>query len=306
VKQLVERALAFHTLSIADLVAIFEDTRPEARVRRVEALRLLSARTRGFVVGLTGAPGSGKSTLLGRLALALHDEHELAVAVVAVDPSSTVSGGALLGDRVRVRFPPDDPHLYFRSQASDTELGGLGPGTFQACRLLQQIFDVVIVETVGVGQSEADVRMLADRLYLVLDPHGGDEVQLLKAGVLEVPDAVVVNKCDLDAAPFVASLRMTLPLSRPFDLEMPIFPTSATRGDGVAALASDLADQAKRPRERTSAKEARFFRRWVRREWGRAGERILDAKLGGDAFITSSGGFDEAEAAFDAALRRAL
>ena len=116
--------------------------------------------------------------------------------MLAVDPSSQVSGGALLGDRTRMRFPPDERRLFFRSQASESDLGGLGPSTFQVCRLLTRLFDCVMIETVGIGQSEADIRHLADRVYLVLQPLGGDEVQFLKAGIIEVPHAFILNKCD--------------------------------------------------------------------------------------------------------------
>lgn len=238
-EELIGRALAFHTLSIADLVAVFEDSRPSAAAQRRDAIAILSRhpkRRSGLLVGVTGTPGSGKSTLLGRVALAIADARQLSVAVVAVDPSSPMSGGALLGDRVRVRWPPDRPELYFRSQASENELGGLGPDTFSVCRLLHHLFDVVFVETVGIGQSEIDVRWLADRMYLVMQPLGGDEVQMLKAGILEVPDAIVVNKCDEKQAArrLVAALGSSLPLSRPFGDGPPaVLRTSSVTGEGL-------------------------------------------------------------------------
>jgi len=311
-EQTVERALAFHTLSIADLVAIFEDARPDAPARRAEVLARLgahAARKHGTIIGITGTPGSGKSTLIGRLALAIAAASNRSVGVVAVDPSSVASGGALLGDRVRVRFPVDRPQLYFRSQSSENELGGLGPDTFQVCRLLHHLFDVVFVETVGIGQSEIDVRWLSDRMYLVLQPLGGDEIQLLKAGIMEVPDAVVVNKCDEERAArrLVASLTSALPLSRPFGDDAPsIFRTSGATGEGIEALAEDILASVGGQKNGLATKEAHFFRRWVRLEWGRAGERLLDESLGGETFVASAGGFDEAEAQFGAAVRRAL
>jgi LAO/AO transport system kinase len=303
--ELVERALAHHALSISDLVAVFEDARPGAAARRREAMALLSAhpaRRRGYLVGVTGTPGSGKSTLLGRLALAVADARGLAVAVLAVDPSSPLSGGALLGDRVRVRFPPARRDLYFRSQASEAELGGLAPDTFQVARLLIHLFDVVFVETVGIGQSEIDVRFLADRLYLVLSPLGGDEIQLLKAGVLEVPDALVVNKCDevVAARRLVLALESSLPLSRPFGEAPPaLFRASAKTGEGVAALCDDVLAAVAAGPGPLAAKEAHFFRRWVRAEWGRAGERLLAEQLGGAAaFLAAAGDLDSAEERF--------
>lgn len=312
---LIGRALGFHTLSVADLVAVFEDAREQAAARRRRILGLLRSHPRrrhGYVVGVTGTPGSGKSTLLGRLALAVAERGRLSVAVVAVDPASPLSGGALLGDRVRVRFPVERPELYFRSQSNENELGGLGPDTFQVCRLLRHLFDVVFVETVGIGQSELDVRWLADRMYLVLQPLGGDEVQLLKAGVMEVPDAIVVNKCDEQKAArrLVAALRSALPLSRPFgDEPPPVLRTSASTGEGIEALADDVlrarAEHAARPGGEDE--EGHFFRRWVREEWGRRGERLLDGGLGGaDAFVRDSGGYDEAELRFAEAMRSSL
>lgn len=309
-KALVERALAFHTLSISDLVAVFEDARPSAVARRREALAELDRQsmTRGRIVGITGTPGSGKSTLIGRIGVELHQQHGLSVAVVAVDPSSLVSGGALLGDRVRVRFPVDRPELYFRSQASETELGGLGPDTFQVCRALHHVFDIVIVETVGIGQSEVDVRWLCDRMYLVLQPLGGDEVQMLKAGIMEVPDVIVVNKCDEEVAArrLVVSLGSSLPLSRPFGAgPPPVMLTSALSGVGIEALCTDLVSQIKRGE--LVHKEAHFFSRWVKSEWGRIGLAVLDDELGGaERFVAAAGGFDEAQGTFGAAVRRVL
>jgi LAO/AO transport system kinase len=281
--------------------------------RRREVLAALAAhpqRRRGLIIGVTGTPGSGKSTLLGRLAVALHQARGLSIGVVAVDPSSLASGGALLGDRVRVRFPADQPQLYFRSQSSENELGGLGPDTFQVCRLLSHLFDLVCVETVGIGQSEVDVRYLADRMYLVLQPLGGDELQMLKAGIMEVPDAIVINKCDEQKAArrLEAALRSSLPLSRPFgDEPPPVYRTSAATGEGIDALAADVLARLAQPYDGLSAKEAHFFRRWVKEEWGRSGERLLDGPLGGAAsFVAAAGGFDEAEERFATAFRHSL
>ncbi len=206
------------------------------------------------------------------------------VAVLAVDPSSTISGGALLGDRTRMQLSSNEDRLFFRSQASATELGGLGPWSFSVCRLLVQLFDVVFVETVGIGQSEADIRNLADRTYLVMQPLGGDEVQFFKAGIMEVPDAFVLNKCDEPSAErSYHQLRASLWLSRPFDGETAeIHRTSARTGTGIEELAREMLTHVDRgsaldPRER----EAVLFERWVQSEWGRAGLRHLRERLGG-------------------------
>ena len=309
-KALVERALGFHALSVADLIAIFEDDRATAGDARREVLAILAShpqRRDGLVVGVTGTPGSGKSTLLGKLVLAVSGEARLPIAVVAVDPSSLSSGGALLGDRVRVHLPIDRPELFFRSQASQSELGGLGPRTYPVCQLLRLLFDVVFVETVGIGQSELDVRWLADRMYLVMQPLGGDEVQLLKAGVLEVPDAVVVSKCDegVPARRLIAALAVALPLTRVLAAPPAVIRTSALTGEGVAELAADILAHRAAPRTSDAEKDARYFAQWVRAEWGRAGERMLVASRGAVELLKFEPDLDRAEARFDALMRNA-
>jgi len=311
VRALCQRALAHHTLSVSDLVAVFEDARAGAAARRRQVLRLLDTepgRRHGLICGVTGTPGSGKSTLLGRLALALADARPLSIAILAVDPSSPLSGGALLGDRVRVRFPPERPELYFRSQASETQLGGLAPDSFQVCRLLTRLFDLVLVETVGIGQSELDVRYLSDRMYLVLAPLGGDEVQLLKAGVMEVPDAIVVSKADetVAARRLMSALATALPLGRLMGAPLPpVYSTSARTGAGVDALAADvLATLDRLGASDLGPKELHFFRRWVRDEWGREGERVLAVQSRGlEGFLERSGDLDSAEERFSERMK---
>jgi LAO/AO transport system kinase len=270
-----------------------------------------SDRVPGTIIGLTGTPGSGKSTLLSRVTVdLLAARDDLSIAVLAVDPSSQVSGGSLLGDRTRMRFTPDERRLFFRSQAAESDLGGLGPSSFQVCRLLTRLFDCVMIETVGIGQSEADIRHLADRVYLVLQPLGGDEVQFLKAGIIEVPHAFILNKCDEPAS--VASyhqLRGSMWLARPFDEEVPpIFRTSALTGEGLDELEADMLG---RVRAAGGAglveREPYFFARWVDDEWGRVGARVLAARAGGAAgFLVEHGGYEGAQAAFGPLVHDAL
>jgi LAO/AO transport system kinase len=274
------------------------------------ALREHGAAADGCVVGLTGTPGSGKSSLVARLtSLLLAEDPALTIAVVAVDPSSHRSGGALLGDRTRLRPTADAGRLFFRSQASASELGGLGPATFQVCRLLATLVDLVVVETVGVGQSEADVRHLADRVYLVLQPLGGDEVQFLKAGIIEVPHVFVLNKCDEpQAMQSLHHLQNSLWLARPFDTEpVPVLQTSAKTGAGLDILATDLRAAMAAGTAGISAREPYFLGRWVEDEWGRRGRRFLDDTLGGPAaWLATAAGFEPAQAAFDERFRAAL
>ena len=291
--------------ALGKTVTVFEDSRASAIEQRRELLAQLAnhpQRRAGRFIGITGTPGSGKSTLIGELANRLvAADQSRAVAIVAVDPSSHISGGALLGDRTRVRFPPDERRLFFRSQASDRELGGVSRTTFQVCRLLHYLFDVVFVETVGIGQSEIEIQQVADWVYLVLQPMGGDQIQFMKAGIMEIPDAFILNKCDeVDAArASYNALRASLSLSRPGDSAEPtIHRTSAVNGDGLDAVVAEISAHDRGTRSMDD-KELYFFEKWVRDEFGRTGLRLLrDRASGGSAFVASAGSFDDAQLAF--------
>lgn len=184
---------------MAEALNRLDDARPG---RREEALALLDALQRRSPapgpqrIGVTGAPGAGKSSLLDALVRRLRARGET-LGIVAVDPSSQRTGGALLGDRVRVRSSASDPGVFFRSMAARDRLGGLSDATRGGVVVLSAVFDRVFVETVGVGQSETDVAALVDTLVYVAQPGAGDMLQFMKAGVLEVPDVFVVNKADL-------------------------------------------------------------------------------------------------------------
>jgi LAO/AO transport system kinase len=182
---------------------LLESRSPEAR-RQAQALlaevspAALGGEAGGHVVGLTGPPGVGKSSLLSRL-LAEWRGRGRSVAVLAVDPSSRRSGGALLGDRARIEADPRDRGVFIRSTAAGDRLGGLAPATRAAAEALAAAFEVVVIETVGVGQSETDVADVADTVAVVLQPASGDVLQFLKAGIMEVPDVLVLTKADLEA-----------------------------------------------------------------------------------------------------------
>jgi LAO/AO transport system kinase len=150
----------------------------------------------GHVIGVTGPPGAGKSTLLSALVHAWRDRGR-SVAVLAVDPSSKRSGGSLLGDRARIDFDPNDRGLFIRSTAAGERLGGLAPATRAAAQALAPAFDVVVIETVGVGQSETDVADVADTVAVIVQPGSGDALQFIKSGIMETPDVLVVTKADL-------------------------------------------------------------------------------------------------------------
>src|SRR3954466_3767871 len=180
---------------------LIEDRSPAARERAAELLAEVSPATIGgeapaHIVGVTGPPGAGKSTLLSALVKHWRDDGRT-VAVLAVDPSSKRSGGALLGDRARIDHDPKDDGILIRSTAAGGRLGGLAAPTREAADALAAAFDVVVVETVGVGQSETDVEEIADTVAVVVQPASGDVLQFLKAGIMEVPDLLVVTKADL-------------------------------------------------------------------------------------------------------------
>jgi LAO/AO transport system kinase len=301
--------------AIATLIRRFEDTRPTAASGRAAVMDLLGPPGSGAtgrersapVIGVTGTPGSGKSSLIARLVPSLLDaDPELTVAVVAVDPSSHTSGGALLGDRTRMRPTTGERRTYFRSQASATELGGLAPSTYQVCRLLGHLFDAVVVETVGIGQSELDIRHLADQVYLVLQPLGGDEIQYLKAGIVEIPDSFILNKDDEPAAErCFHQLRSSLSLARPFvGGEPPIHRTSARTGQGIADLVAAVLAQIRRgPTVGAAERDVHFLGRWVRDEWGQVGVRSVAAGVGDlGALYRRCGDLDRAQQRLDEAI----
>jgi LAO/AO transport system kinase len=180
---------------------LVENATPAARAAVADLLRevspaALGGEAPGHVIGVTGPPGAGKSTLLSALVRAWRDAGRT-VAVLAVDPSSRRSGGSLLGDRARIAFDPRDAGLFIRSTAAGTRLGGLAPATRAAAQALAAAFDVVVVETVGVGQSETEVAEVADTVAVIVQPGSGDVLQFLKAGIMEIPDVLVVTKADL-------------------------------------------------------------------------------------------------------------
>lgn len=196
-----QRLLAREREAAPEALNLVDDRRPEQRAAALALLDDLerdSPRPGALRVGFTGAPGAGKSTLLDALVRGLR-ARKRTVAIVAVDPSSRRTGGALLGDRIRVRSASGDPGVFIRSLAARDRLGGLSEGTFAAVSILSAVFDWVCVETVGVGQSESDVSMAVDTVVFVANPGSGDALQFMKAGLLEIPDVFAVNKADLGA-----------------------------------------------------------------------------------------------------------
>ncbi len=234
VPELVARAEAGEARAVARLISLVEDASPALR----EVMALLAPRAgHARVVGLTGSPGVGKSTSTNAL-VAAYRRRGMKVGVLAVDPSSPFSGGALLGDRVRMQDHATDDGVFIRSMASRGHLGGLSWSTPQALRVLSAAgCDVVLVETVGVGQAEVEIASLADTTLVLLAPGMGDGIQAAKAGILEVADVFVVNKADRDGADTVVrDLRYMLSLGdrRTDDgWRVPIVKTIAAKGEGA-------------------------------------------------------------------------
>ncbi|MFL6221531.1 MAG: methylmalonyl Co-A mutase-associated GTPase MeaB [Actinomycetes bacterium] len=234
VPDLVSRAREGDARAVARLISLVEDESPLLR----EVMAALAPHAgHAQIVGITGSPGVGKSTSTAALVTALRQAGKR-VGVLAVDPSSPFSGGALLGDRVRMQRHALDDGVYIRSMATRGHLGGLAWATPQAVRVLDAAgCDVVLVETVGVGQAEVEVAALADTTLVALAPGFGDAVQVAKAGILEVADVFVVNKADRDGAEVVArDLRQMLHLGEATPWQVPVLLTVAERGDGVDRL----------------------------------------------------------------------
>jgi LAO/AO transport system kinase len=288
---LLGKAIAGDKFSIAKLVSYFESARVADREMCVELDEKISSARCGVIVGLTGAPGAGKSTLIQHLVdTLLLQKPAWRIAVVAVDPSSPISGGALLGDRTRVNFGENE-RAYFRSQASDLDLGGIGRNTFRVCRLLRRLFDLVLVESVGVGQSEIEIARLADLTLLALQPFSGDHIQFMKSGIMEVPQAFVITKCDAEdlAQRSLYQLQSSLDFvqravgasgtdTQPISPE--IFQTSSVRKSGFDALAGFVAAAAPLSAAGEAQREEYFLKKEIRYYYGEYGIRTMAPQLG--------------------------
>ncbi|ASJ02288.1 GTPase [Thermococcus profundus] len=237
-EELVRNAIAGDKKAVARLITLVENDEEKAR----EIIKLVHPHTgKAYVVGITGPPGAGKSTLLDKLIkLAREEGHR--VGVIAVDPTSPFTGGALLGDRLRMQRHSTDPGVFIRSMATRGSLGGLAKATNDAIKVLDASgYDVIFVETVGVGQTEVDIVRTADTVVLVLVPGYGDEVQALKAGLMEIADIFAINKADREGTEMLhLEIRMAVEFERDrwrqLGWEPPIVETTAFTLRGVRPL----------------------------------------------------------------------
>ncbi len=257
---IVTRALSGERFAVARMISLMEEGGEQARQALVE---LYPHTGRAYIVGVTGAPGTGKSTLVNEMAKA-YRRQDLKVGIIAVDPTSPFSGGAILGDRIRMRDVAIDPGIFIRSMATRGSLGGLARATADAVYVLDAAgYALVLIETVGAGQSEVDIARTAHTTLVVEMPAAGDDIQAIKAGILEIADVLVVNKADLAGADqAVAALQAMLDLNsvhddwhhgrsqrveavasgigavagRSISWRPPVLKTVATRGEGVAEV----------------------------------------------------------------------
>jgi LAO/AO transport system kinase len=237
---LAQRLLAGDRRALARGISLVENDDPKGW----ELVREVYPETgKAAVIGFTGPPGVGKSTLLGALTK-LERERDRSVAVLSIDPSSPFSKGALLGDRIRLTEHFLDPGVFIRSMANRGALGGLSEAALQAALLMDASGrDVVLLETVGVGQAEVDIIDHADTVVLVLQPGSGDSIQALKAGVMEIPDVIVVNKAQHPLTDtMIREIKGVLALGPHPDWPVPIVKTEAVRGEGVVELMEKLAE----------------------------------------------------------------
>jgi LAO/AO transport system kinase len=239
-RNLTDRVLAGDRRAVARAISVVEEAGAEGRA----LIREIFAKTgRAYVIGVTGAPGTGKSTLVDRFVVEAR-RAQLTAGVLAIDPSSPFTGGAILADRVRMTSHDADPGVFIRSMATRGHLGGLALATGDAALVLDAAgFDIVVIETVGVGQDEVDIVSASDIALVVLVPGAGDDLQAIKAGVMEIADIFVVNKADRDNADDVVhavSASLALQTFGPGAWAPPIVKTNALSGDGADRLWAEV------------------------------------------------------------------
>jgi len=272
VEDLVARLLSGERRALSRVISLVENATPEGR----QALSLLYKETGGaHIIGITGGSGAGKSTLTSALALEYRKRNK-SVGIVAIDPTSPFTRGAILGDRIRMQELFHDPDVFVRSMATRGELGGLAPATAEVAAVLDAAKkNIVLIETVGAGQDEVEVASAAETTVLVLTPAGGDDVQAMKAGIMEVADVLVVNKADLPGTDaVVAQLQAMANMASRGRLDVPVLRTVATKREGIGELA-DAIEAHKRKLATSGELETLRFDRARRQVLAAARQRLL-------------------------------
>ncbi|MFP4482634.1 MAG: methylmalonyl Co-A mutase-associated GTPase MeaB [Thermovirgaceae bacterium] len=257
-EKLVEKALRGDQRAMARLISMVESESPFAE-NLMKSVYPYSGKA--HIIGITGSPGSGKSTLLDKLISELKKMGKT-VGVIAVDPSSPFSGGAVLGDRLRMQGHSLDRDVFIRSMGTRGSLGGLSRATYEAALIMDACGkDVVLIETVGVGQSEIDIVKIADTVCLVLVPGMGDDIQVMKAGIMEIADVFVVNKSDREGAErVVTEVNMMLDLMTDRSWRPSVVQTIAERGEGIDGLCGRIEEHKKHLEETEEGRRRKFYR----------------------------------------------
>ncbi|MCG8670516.1 MAG: hypothetical protein MI867_13950 [Pseudomonadales bacterium] len=313
VKQQLTQAAELKKLPLGKLISLFENQTEAATQQRHTIVKQLSNNNqarKGVVIGFTGTPGAGKSSLIAEVCQSLLEtDKDITIAVLAVDPSSQVSGGSILGDRTRMRTQGKEPRLFFRSQASNLELGGVTQNTYQATRLLQYFFDYILIETVGIGQNEVDIQYMTDHTFLVMQPLAGDQIQFMKCGIMEIPDSFIVNKCDeeLLARRSYHMLRTSLKQAKLVALDADdnyhqavkdnIFLTSALKQTGIQSLANFILSLDKKA---NSDRDSFYLEKRIQMDFGRFGVAIYREHLEKISTLTT---FEEKEHALRSIIK---
>jgi len=274
-QQLVEELLNGNRRAAARLITLVENDDRQ----KTELLQAIYPHTgQAYVVGITGAPGAGKSSLVDKLLQEARAEG-LSAGVIAVDPTSPFSGGAILGDRIRMQDHALDQEIFIRSMGTRGSLGGLSRATREAIQVLDAFGkDLIFVETVGVGQSEVDIVKTADTTIVVLTPAGGDSVQTLKAGIMEIADLFVINKADLPGIErTVTEINMMLDMKNGAPWRPAVIPTVSIRGEGIEALWSALKEHRHYLEDSGHLAEVRLKR--VRRELTEQVEYLVKSRI---------------------------
>lgn len=255
-EKLLERALAGDVRSIGRLISLVEAESPDSQ----EIMKAIYPKTgRAQVIGITGSPGAGKSTFVNRLIAQFRAEGKK-VGVIAIDPSSPFTGGAILGDRLRMQDHAVEEGVFIRSMGSRGNLGGVSRGTHEGALILDACgYDIVLIETVGVGQSEVDIVKIADTVCLVLTPGMGDDVQIMKAGIMEIADIFVVNKADREGAEKVAAdVQVMLKMLMGREWVPPVVLVSSHKNTGVDEVKATIDRHAQHLAESEEGKRRRY------------------------------------------------